>query len=196
MKLSLTRILTEEVERTAARQVGLAGQKRQVKPAQPSAAAQQNPFAQTINRVVSKLKLSPQESQEIFNLQNIRPGAASPGSFSIQLSLPVAQSLMTRFGDLERLAQTVENIAGTAFMKNFGKSQFDGFFVPQMGQVKQQGPMAPTPQQNQDLEDFSNQIDQNDDAAMKYDDPDDQEQLNARNINSIRRENLKIRKKA
>lgn len=158
MKLSLVRILTEE-EVTAARQVNkFKGQ---------NPAAQINPFADKIAQVSKRLKLTPEQSIEIFsgkNVLNTTQDPEGPAFFSIVLSLPTAQALVSKYGDLEKVAQFIENMAGESFMKNLVKGNFEGFYVPEMEKIKHRKQFASplTPQYNNSVEDFSHQIDQDD----------------------------------
>lgn len=159
MKLSLIRILTEE-EATVSRQIG-----RAVQPPKNQQSNISDPFAGIIEKVAARLKLNPQQTQEIFSGKNIiqsRQDPKGPVFFLIQLSLPTAQDLTNRYGNLDQVAQFIENMTGTAFMKNLVKGNFEGFFVPEMAQVKQRKQFASpeTAVSTNQIEDFSNQIDQ------------------------------------
>lgn len=119
-------------------------------------------FLMKLDAVTKKLKLTPREISGIFGNKNIfkHTPTTDKGSQPInylQLPLDIAQSLITKFGDLERLSAFLEK---SFDMNKLVGGEFGGFYVPEMQQVKQAGPVAQTPQQDPEMEEFSRQIDQ------------------------------------
>lgn len=110
-----------------------------------------------ITKMMQRLKLSHKEMGEIFGTPKVDPNG------HIILSLPVAQSLVNRFGDLDRIAEILEPANGPGFMQMLLGVKFRGFNVPQMSQVRQpqnKSALPPEPETPQIVQDFSREIEE------------------------------------
>jgi hypothetical protein len=141
-------------------------QNKQKIPIKQNAQTQNNQkYSIPINRIAAKFKLQPEDVDAIFyNKDNVNQ---QPGH--ITLPLNVAQNIENRGLDLERLAQALENSLnalnvrgpnGQGFLDWRTGGRFQGFFVPQANQVRQNQniPMPTEPTKNQEIEDFSKEI--------------------------------------
>jgi hypothetical protein len=139
-----------------------------------------------INRIAAKFKLQPEDVDAIFyNKDNVNQ---QPGH--ITLPLNVAQNIENRGLDLERLAQALENSLnalnvrgpnGQGFLDWRTGGRFQGFFVPQANQVRQNQniPMPTEPTKNQEIEEF---LDRNENLSKYIKTSDNVEKITAREI--------------